>query len=175
MWVREKSGVWKPYCLQCVLTPRRGGRRAPSTHSRSHQASSSSSCSSSSWLHSKSLASHRPSTISSRRTSLKHRASGTVRGGRVAPQGSASMLQGGLEAPCCWGAATLVFSDNRPATNTQLGPGGITARQRAKRKGCGGEGGLFILRENIKCGVHPGKPGNALELWVGVGPAPPVF
>lgn len=85
------------------------------------------------------------------------------------------MVQGCLEAPCCRGAATLVFSENGPATNTQLGPGGITTRQRAKRRGCGGRGGLFILRENIKCGVHPGKPGNGLELWVGAGPAPPVF
>lgn len=46
--------------------------RVPATHSECHQASSCSSCCSKSWLHSKSLLSHKPSMISRSRISLKH-------------------------------------------------------------------------------------------------------
>lgn len=167
MRVRKKSGVWNPCCLAGAPGPKHSQPQPPGLQEL--------------LLLLQQLVALEVAGLTQALHNLQQADFAETQGqqhrerGREAPQGSASTVQGCLEAPCCRGAATLVFSENGPATNTQLGPGGITARQRAKRRECGGRGGLFILRENIKCGVHPGKPGNGLELWVGAGPAPPVF
>ena len=133
--------------------PRERGRGAH-THSRSHQASSSSSCSSTKRLHSKSLLPHRPSTISSRRTSLQH--SPPTCGQRLST--AASPGPTGRQA-----RAMGHFSDKDPRQTHQLGMGGswvphgdLNWRERGVR-------GLSILRV-MDGGV--GSPRKPLK-WAG--------
>lgn len=99
-------------CLLRGAGRARGPVAALGTHSRSHQASRCSSCSSSIRLHSKSLLPHRRSTISRRRTSLQRKPS-AQQGQGTAPLG------GDVLRPHPWH-----FSEKRPPTNTSGGGGG---------------------------------------------------
>lgn len=101
----------------------RGGARG--THSRSHQASRCPSCSSSRLWHSKSLLPHRPSVISSRRTSLQ-RARRTARGPGK-PGQSAADPRGRPKARLCQaGMLVALWWGTRPPGTSAVGTTGRT-------------------------------------------------
>lgn len=108
MRVRKKSGVWNPCCLAGAPGPKHSQPQPPGLQEL--------------LLLLQQLVALEVAGLTQALHDLQQADFAETQGqqhrerGREAPQGSASTVQGCLEAPCCRGAATLVFSENGPAT-----------------------------------------------------------